>query len=376
MPSKRSHKEGSKAPGPLRILLVEDNPSDAELIEFELRNAGLAFSSRIIDSENEFIEILSSFAPDLILSDFSLPQFTAFHALEHLKERRIDTPFILVTGSQSEEVAVECIRRGADDYILKQSLTRLPTAIESVLKKKAAERNRVSMEEELKNSNRQLRALSVHLQSVREDERTQIAREVHDELGQTLTGLRLDIAWLEKKIVGANFFNKEFMVEQIQSMSKLIDGAIQNVRKIATELRPRVLDDLGLIPTLEWQTSEFRQRTGIECIFRSNVDEISLDSDRATALFRILQESLTNVARHSNAKRVSVSLQHRRDSVILEIMDNGVGIQNTNPATVTSLGLLGMRERAEAFGGSFSVTGIAGKGTTVTVKLPISRTHD
>src|SRR5579862_314580 len=127
MPSKRSHKEGSKAPGPLRILLVEDNPSDAELIEFELRNAGLAFSSRIIDSENEFIEILSSFAPDLILSDFSLPQFTAFHALEHLKERRIDTPFILVTGSQSEEVAVECIRRGADDYILKQSLTRLPT---------------------------------------------------------------------------------------------------------------------------------------------------------------------------------------------------------------------------------------------------------
>ena len=164
---------------------------------------------------------------------------------------------------------------------------------------------RKKAEEQLKGSTEQLRALSAHLQSVREEERTLISREIHDELGQELTGLKMDLSWLVKRLSK----NQKSLISKTESMLKLVDSTIQTVRRISSELRPGVLDDLGLIAAIEWQAQDFENRTGITCDFSSSVEEIGLDRDRSTAVFRIFQETLTNVSRHAKATRVKISLE-------------------------------------------------------------------
>ena len=224
-------------------------------------------------------------------------------------------------------------------------------------------------EEQLRSSSEQLRALSVHLQSIREEERTLIAREIHDELGQELTGLKMDLSWLIKRLPG----NQELLVKKTESMSKLVDTTIQSVRRISTKLRPGVLDDLGLTAAIEWQAQDFQNRTGIRCEFNSNLKEIDLDRDRSTTVFRILQETLTNVARHASATRVNICLNEETASLVLIVEDNGRGITEREISDPKSLGFLGMRERALVFGGEVKISGAPGKGTTVTLRIPIQK---
>lgn len=358
--------------GEIRILLLEDVASDVELNEIELRRAGIPFTSTRVETREGFLKALEDFSPDVVLSDYSLPDFSAMEALEVLKERKNGTPFILVTGSQSEEVAVDCLKQGADDYILKQNLRRLPSALLRVLETKQAERTRKTAERQLRTSNKELRALSAHFQSVREEERSRIAREIHDELGQTLTALRLDLAWLQNKVSSIGGKCNAEVKDLIGEMSELVDSTIQTVRRISTELRPRILDELGLLPALEWQTEEFQNRTGIRSRFSSNVEEITLDRDRSTAMFRIVQESLTNVARHAKATEVNVRLAVSVDRVTLTVEDNGKGIDGAQPVSLQSFGILGMRERAHLLGGDVAITNRQGGGTTVMVELPRS----
>lgn len=359
-------------PRPFRILILEDNPHDAELIEYELKTAHIPFLSARADTREEFLKHIDDSVPDVILADYNVPQFSALEALGILHEHKKDIPFILVTGSQSEEVAVECIHRGAYDYILKQSLKRLPSALINAVKKKEAERIKERAEEQLRETNEQLRALSAHLQSIREEERKRIAREIHDELGQTMTALRLDLAWLQGKLSSTHFLEVHELLEQVVQMSTLVDSSIQTVRRIATELRPRILDDLGLIPALEWQTEEFETRTGIQCTFSSSVEEIHLDQERNTAVFRILQESLTNVMRHADASHVDVQLTLEEHRLILEIVDNGKGLQDESP-TLQSMGLIGMRERALLLNGVLRVQRRPEGGTLVRVEIPTTK---
>ena len=224
-------------------------------------------------------------------------------------------------------------------------------------------------EEQLRNSHEQLRALSTHLQSIREEERTLIAREIHDELGQELTGLKMDLSWLVRKLSK----NQKSLISKTESMLKLVDNTIQTVRRVSSKLRPGVLDDLGLIPAIEWEVQDFENRTGITCVFNSSTQEIDLDRDRLTAVFRIFQETLTNVSRHAKATRVKINLEESADSLILRIEDNGKGIKESEVSHPKSLGLLGMRERALLFGGKVIITGEQGKGTTVFVSIPLKR---
>jgi PAS domain S-box-containing protein len=233
-----------------------------------------------------------------------------------------------------------------------------------------AERKRA--EEELKNSREQLRALAARLQSVREEERRQIAREVHDELGQALTGLKMDLSWLISKLSEAGVkARRHSIADKIQSISNLINTTIKTVRRIATELRPDVLDDLGLVAAIEWQVHDFQKRTGIKCEFTPGVEDIGLDQDRSTAVFRIFQETLTNIARHANATRVNTRLRKDTGNIMLEVEDNGRGITEEEISNSKSLGLLGMRERAFLLGGEVNITGRREKGTTVTVRIPL-----
>lgn len=217
-----------------------------------------------------------------------------------------------------------------------------------------------------------LRELATHLQSVREEERTTIAREIHDELGQVLTVLKIQISLLANKLIE----NQEPLREKITALTNLIDQSVESVQKISSKLRPGILDELGLIAAIEWQTEEFEKLTGIKCSLVLPKEEIDLDAQRATAIFRIFQEALTNIARHANAEKVSVSLLTNLSNISLEIKDNGKGITQEQIKDFRSLGIHGMEERAMIFGGQVYIDGLAGKGTTLKVEIPIEKKND
>jgi signal transduction histidine kinase len=210
----------------------------------------------------------------------------------------------------------------------------------------------------------QLRALHARIESIREEERTGIAREIHDELGQALTALKMDIAWVARRLG-----DEGEVRAKLSEMSGNADGIIQTVRRISAELRPGVLDDLGLEAAIEWQAEDFCRRTGVRCDVRSQLGELKLDRHLATAVFRIFQEALTNVTRHANATHVDVDLRVEGEKLELEVSDDGVGI--TEGARGVSLGLLGMRERARLLGGDCVVKRRVPRGTTVALTVPV-----
>jgi PAS domain S-box-containing protein len=222
-------------------------------------------------------------------------------------------------------------------------------------------------EETLKNFTGQLRNLASRLQTIREEERTMVAREIHDELGQVLTVLKIQISLLSNKLRE----DQQSLKEKISSISRLIDTIVESVQKISSKLRPGILDDLGLISALEWQSQEFQNNTGITCNAFLPKDDLSLDKEKATAIFRIFQESLTNIARHANASNVEVKLLIAENNLELEISDNGKGITGKQIADSKSLGLLGMKERALILGGNVSIEGARDKGTKVKVVMPV-----
>jgi PAS domain S-box-containing protein len=222
-------------------------------------------------------------------------------------------------------------------------------------------------EEQLKTSREQLRELSNHLETVREEERTSIAREIHDELGQTLVTLKIYISWLLRRLSKA----EELAPEQTKSIYALIDAAINTVMRLSTELRPGALDDFGLASAIEWQINEFKKWTDLEYDFVSVPRNIILDREIATAFYRIAHEALTNVIRHAQAKQVSILLRKTRRALELSVKDNGNGIAEAQINDPRAFGLVGMRERAHLLGGELKVSGIPGEGTLVKVILPL-----
>lgn len=224
-------------------------------------------------------------------------------------------------------------------------------------------------EEQLEESNRQLRALAARLQTVREEESIHIAREIHDELGGALTGLKMDLSWIGKRLSEQS---REAVGPKLRSALELVDETVSKVRNISMELRPSVLDDLGLSAAIEWQAREFQKRTEIRCELVSLQEDVTLSLEKSTAVFRIFQEILTNVTRHAHASRVEVSLGQRGGDLILRVSDNGDGFRGGEVGKAKSLGLLGMRERAMIFGGRVDVVGAEGRGTTVTVRIPLA----
>jgi two-component system, NarL family, sensor histidine kinase UhpB len=231
---------------------------------------------------------------------------------------------------------------------------------------------RKQAEAELRSSREELRALAGRLQSVREEERGRVAREIHDVLAQELTRLKIGIAWLSRRLVQpVTHAARKQSQEKLAELSEVTDLAIGAVQKIAAELRPVVLDSLGLCAAIEWQASDFQERTGIKCLACVPAAELKLERERSSALFRILQESLTNVARHAGASRVKVSLARAGESLTLTVRDNGRGIQPEELHSPRAVGLLGIRERALLLGGQCAISGQAGKGTIVEARVPM-----
>jgi len=230
------------------------------------------------------------------------------------------------------------------------------------------ERNRAA--EELRRSNERLRALTGRLETLRDEEAIRIAREIHDDLGQSLTGLRMDLGALERALPDGA---RAAASERIRSMGALVDGTVETVRKISGELRPHLLDPLGLVAALEFALDRFGERTGVATRLDAAAGDEGLDARRATALFRVFQEALTNVARHADARHVTVTLDAEGNDLVLRVSDDGKGVASGDLAAPSALGVLGMQERARAVGGSVSVEGAPGRGTQVLARVPRDR---
>ncbi|HET7548884.1 MAG TPA: response regulator [Usitatibacter sp.] len=359
------------------ILIVDDDGKSLLAMEAVLRSLGSRLATARSGEEALRKVLDEDFAA--ILMDVRMPGIDGFTTARMIRERKRSryTPIIFLTAAQEDLASMfRGYEAGAVDYIVKPVIPEVLRSKLSVfvglhdmnrmLNAELAER--AMTEQRLRTSEENLRALAAHLQSVREEERIHIAREIHDELGQALTGLKYDLGALTK---GYGSDDREAFMQKAQAASQAIDRIINSVRRISSGLRPEVLDEIGLGAAIDWQAREFQRRTGVRCLVEMPPRFADPDKERSTALFRIFQELLTNVARHANATRVDVKLQDIEDEgLMLTVSDNGRGIRDDELQEGKSLGFLGLRERVLAFGGAIEVQGEEGKGTTVSVTIP------
>ena len=347
-----------------RILIVDDKLPNRLVLEGMLRPEGFFLQSAA--GGQEALAIVAQQAPDLILLDVLMPGMDGYQVVEAIKGNPAtkNIPIIIITALDDRRARMLGLNAGAEDFLAKPvDRAELCLRVRNLLRlSRTAEL--IESERLLRDSSEQLRQLAAHLLSVREEERARISREVHDELGQSLTAVKMDLAWLEARMPK----NGE-MLERNRATRQLADSIIQSIRRISTELRPAVLD-LGLAAAVEWQVQEFQTRSGIQCTVRLLTREV-VAANASTAMFRIFQETLTNIARHAQATRAEVVLQKQRDRLVLLVHDNGRGFDQADPSLSQSLGLLGMRERAAILGGRVSISSASGKGTTVTAWIPI-----
>lgn len=360
------------------ILIVDDDPGSLLALEEVLKPLG----SRLVSAgsgEEALLRVLDEdFAA--ILLDVRMPGIDGFTTATMIRERKRSryTPMIFLAAATDDLVSMfRGYRAGAVDFIVKPVIPDVLRSKLSVfiglhdmnrmLNAELAER--AFSEQRLRTSEENLRALAAHLQSVREEERIHIAREIHDELGQALTGLKFDLNSFAKSVQADD---AEARDDKSKGLNTAIDRIINSVRRIASGLRPEVLDEIGLAAAFDWQAREFQRRTGIRCSVGIPPRFVDPDKERSTALFRIFQELLTNVARHANATRVNVSLAEGEAALALTVEDNGRGIKQREIEGPRSLGFLGLRERVLAFGGTIDVKGDVGKGTKVSVSIPMT----
>ena len=278
------------------------------------------------------------------------------------------------TGTTSRRMGAQRIvtglRRNGEEFPIDASISQITengAKLYTVILRDVTER--VQAEDALRRSREELRELAAASNSVREQEKSRIARELHDELGQALTALKMDVEWMRERISP----DQKMLEDKLNAMHGLLDSTVAATRRISSDLRPLMLDDLGLLPAVEWLIQNFRQRTGITCEFALGAPDLELDDPYATAIFRILQESLTNVSRHAQASLVEVTLDAHEGEAMLTVRDNGVGFRTDAPHKPSSYGLMGVAERAYLLGGNVKIDSERNRGTTIEVRIPLRR---
>ncbi|MBS4098771.1 MAG: response regulator [Sulfuricella sp.] len=361
---------------PGEILIVEDTPASLQLLSELLTQAGYG----VRQAQDGEMALLSAGErpPDLVLLDIRMPGIDGYEVCKRLKAdpRTREVPVIFLSALHEPGDKVAGFKLGAVDYIEKpfhpdEVLARVHTHIElrrlqAGLEKRVRERtaDHRQAEEKLHASWLQLQELTEFLQTVREEERTRIAREIHDELGQALTALRIDLAWLRGKCGSED----SRTVDKLAAAYNLVVKTLDAVRRISEDLRPGMLDQLGLAAAIQHYVAKFSERTGIPCQLWLNREEFEIEDQLATALFRLVQEALTNVARHASARNAAVRIAEEHDAIHLSVEDDGCGL--APPTGKKTFGLLGMRERAKMFGGTFEIESTPGAGTRIRVQFP------
>jgi signal transduction histidine kinase len=346
----------------IRILVVEDSEADYELLVATLGRQGLNVECRRVEEADAMAAALRDERWDAVISDHQMPRFSSGEALQILRESGKELPFLIVSGTIGEEVAVEAMRSGADDFLIKGRLGRLGPALISAMRAAESRRERVDAESALRSSEQRLQSLSAHLQTVVEEERRAIARELHDEIGGSLTALRFDLQWIARNGDAAS-------VKRAQQALETLAQAEEASQQLMRSLRPPVLD-AGIVAALDWLLLQFRRRTGCAASFRTNTDQIALGEGAAMTVYRVLQEALTNITKHAQATRVDVDMVVRDGQLSLEILDDGRGLAPGDLDKAGSYGLRGLSERARAAGGWLEVSP-GRNGTALLLTVPV-----
>jgi two-component system, NarL family, sensor histidine kinase UhpB len=465
----------------VRILLLEDSALDIKVIRQVLEKSAGAFVVSAVSDKKSFVEAVTAGAFDIVVADHVLPDIDSFQALAHVRAAGAQVPFIVVTGRGDEQFAASILKEGADDYIPKKFIERLPAAILASLKRVQAEARLAASEkkfralienshdiitlkdeqlnilynspsrkritgwddkasyaknchaddqiqmkrimkevlarpddaffstfrvkhqkghyiwlegtitnklhdpyigaivfnlrdvteqiesyETLVKSEAEMRNFARHLTTVQEEERTRIAREIHDELGQQFISIKMGLANLIKAI------HDESLVPLLSDLVKDVELGAQQLKKIATELRPGIIDSLGLVPSIEWLGHEFQKKSGIKCKVDCAIVEEKFEKEISNVFFRICQESLTNIIKHAQATEVSIRVYQESSQLNLMVVDNGKGIPDESASNPFSMGLLGMRERAKAIDAQLAITSRKDEGTAIHLKTNLS----
>lgn len=351
----------------LRVLHIEDSELDHELALAHLRRGGLTVHTRRVESEAAFREALDD-DWDVILSDYNLPGFSGLTALQILKDSGRLVPFILLSGEIGEDLAVAAMRTGASDYLLKNNLARLVPAMEHAIEANETRLDKAHADRALAASRQHLSELAGHLQTSVERERAAIAREIHDDVGGSLTALKFDLDWIARRAGSPE------VLQRVLSAQETVNHAIEASQRIMHNLRPAILEQ-GLVAALQWMAARFERRSGVMCAFRTSHESLQLPAGVPLVAYRTAQEALTNVSKHAQATRVSVDLSLVGDVLSLEVSDNGRGLSRADLAKARSFGIRGLQERAGTVGGWIDLSSGAA-GTTLILSIPLQGEAD
>lgn len=349
---------------PLSILHLEDSLADHRLTVMSLRRAGMVFTMQHADSLDVFSCLIAENHIDIIIADYRLPGFTALDAWQHVLEFKDHPPFILLSGAIGETAAVDAMRLGIADYVLKDDMARLPHVIARACEIHEARRLRELAAQELAASQRRLAELTEHLQSSIEQERAAIAREIHDDIGGSLTAIRFDLAWIGRHSTQDN------VRQHAEAATGMLQHAIGASQRIMMNLRPPILDQ-GLVAAVQWLAEDFERRTSVPTQFLTNSQVINLPSGVQLAAYRTAQEALTNISKYAAATRVRIDLSDSEGVLTLEIYDNGCGLRMGALEKTKAFGIKGLQERARMVNGWLDISTQEGRGTSITLSVPL-----
>ena len=348
----------------IQILHLEDSAIDHQLVVRALRNQGLVCTLQRVETLAAFTDLIGSTPFDLILADYRLQGFTAIDAWHALQQQAQQPPFVLLSGAIGEAAAVDAIRLGFSDYLLKDNISKLAHAIARAIEIREARLAKERADAELTASERRLAELAEHLQSSIEQERAAISREVHDDIGGSLAAVKLDLAWL------ARHHKDALSVAHLGSALEMLQHALGASQRIMMDLRPPVLDQ-GLTAAVQWLAQSFQKRTGIATRFYAIREQFSATKAIQLVAYRTAQEALTNISKHAECSAVSIELTDSEGVLTLEVTDNGRGLSKTMLDKPKAFGLRGLHERAKTVGGWLDISHQGGVGTSIILSVPL-----
>ncbi len=349
---------------PLHLLHLEDNPADHELVRRCLVRAEFEVRLTLVETMADFESALRQGEVDAVLADYHLAGFCGMQAWDFLRQQGRELPFLIVSGAIGEATVADALLRGVSDYVDKNRLARLPTALQRALELHASRRKQAQAQAELAESRRRLVDLTEHLQLGLERERADIAREIHDDIGGALAAVKLDLAWLGRHVPQPE------AQAHVRAALEMAEHALLASQRLMRNLRPAVLDQ-GLEPALQWLVRTFAERTGLALRLEGGL-RFPVEPQLAMVVYRTAQEALTNVLKHAQARSVRLELSDLEGVLTLEVSDDGRGASAADLAKLQSFGLLGLRERAQGAGGWLDVATAPGQGMTLILSLPLA----
>jgi signal transduction histidine kinase len=348
---------------PLRILHLEDSRVDHALVKFALQRSQLPHDILLVDTLEDFQRELETRLHDIVLADYHLPGFTGLDAWDVVRQSGIDIPFVILSGAIGETAAVDAMHRGVSDYLLKDTMNRLAHVIERAMEVSRTRKDKIAADLELADSRRRLAELAEHLQTSIDQERADIAREIHDDIGGALAAVKLDLSWVARRTLDAD------MRQHMDTALEMLQHALGASQRIMMNLRPPILDQ-GLVAAVQWLGAGFEKRTGTRVTVRRSSEQIEVPRAVQLVAYRTAQEALTNISKHTRATAVDIDLSDREGVLTLEVNDNGQGMGVDALKKAQSFGLLGLKERAAKVDGWLDISSSA-RGTSVILSVPL-----